>query len=63
MCVYVATQNIFETGYIASWDPGLLAKIHVKIHVIKQDVSNRASDWLAAVLPANQKHGLSLVSQ
>ena len=33
--------------------PGLLSKVHVKIHVSKQGFSSMASDWLAAVLCAN----------
>ena len=36
---------------------GLLSKIYVKFHVTKQGFSHVASDWLAAVLPANQMAG------
>ena len=38
--------------------PILLSKIHVKFHVGWQGFSNVASDWLAAVLLANQMPGL-----
>ena len=38
----------------------LLSKIHVKFHVGLQGFSNMASDWLAAVLPANQTPGLRI---
>ena len=43
---------------VCSWSvlgPALLIYSHVKIHVIQQRLSNRASDWLAAQPPANQK--------
>ena len=36
---------------------GLLGKIHVKFYASYQGFSNMASDWLAAVLPANQMPG------
>ena len=35
--------------------PGLLRNFYDKIHVSEQECSNRASDWLAAQPPANQK--------
>ena len=41
--------------------PGLLSKFHVKIHVSKQGFSSMASDWLAAVLCANQMSGLKIL--
>ena len=34
--------------------------IHVKIHVRKQKISNMASDWLVAVMPASQMIGLKI---
>ena len=40
--------------------PGLLREFHVKIYVKSQGFSNMASDWLAAVLPANQMPGLKI---
>ena len=40
--------------------PGLLSKIHVKFDVSQQGFSNIASDWLAAVLPANHMPGLKI---
>ena len=39
---------------------GLLSKIHVKFYVSQQEFSNMASDWLVAVLPANQMPGLKI---
>ena len=33
------------------------SKIHVKFHASQQGFSNVASDWLTAVLPANQMPG------
>ena len=41
-------------------EPGLLSKIHVKIHVRWQEFSNMASNWLAALQPANQMPGLKI---
>ena len=41
---------------------GLLSKIHVKFHVRLQGFSNIASDWLVAVLPANQMPGLKILT-
>ena len=40
--------------------PGIQSKIHIKFHVLWQGFSNMASDWLAAVLPANQMPGLKI---
>ena len=40
--------------------PGLPSKSLVKIHVSQQGFSNMASDWLVAVLPANQMPGLKI---
>ena len=37
---------------------GLWSKIHVEFYVSQQAFSYKASDWLAAVLPANQMPGL-----
>ena len=45
---------------IISSGPGLLRNIHVKIHISLQRISNLASDWLAAQLPANQMPGLKI---
>ena len=39
---------------------GLLCKIHVNFHVSQQGFSDMASDWLAAVLPADQMPGLEI---
>ena len=39
---------------------GLPIKIHMKFHVSQLGFSNVASDWLAAVLPANQMPGLKI---
>ena len=39
---------------------GLPSKIHVKFHVNKHGFSNMATDWLAAVLPANQIPALKI---
>ena len=41
-----------------TWAGGLLSKIHVKFYVNWQEFSSMASDWLAAVLPANQMPSL-----
>ena len=46
------------SAYRQGW--GLLSKIRVKFHVCKLGFSNMASDWLAAVLPANQMPGLKI---
>ena len=54
---HVTVKAITDTQ-IQDW--GLLSKIHVKSHVSLQGFSNMASDWLAAVLPANQMPGLKI---
>ena len=35
-------------------------EFHIKIHVHSQEFSVMASDWLAALLPANQKPSLKI---
>ena len=42
-------------------ESGLLRKVHVKICVIYQGCYNMAADWLAALLPANQKPGYVII--
>ena len=45
------------TSSSRSWGaqgPALLRRIHIKIPVSKQKIYSMASDWLAAVVPANQ---------
>ena len=51
---YPLVTLVVTTGTIIL-GPGLLRNPHVKIHVSWQRLSNIASDWLAAQLPANQK--------
>ena len=47
---HVGPMNFAIWHVLYCLGPGLLRKIHVKIHVSKQGFSNMASDWLAAVL-------------
>ena len=54
---YVAMVTITGTTSLGC---GLLSKTHVKFHVSKQGFSSMASDWLAAVLPANQMPGMKI---
>ena len=57
LVVYIMKSMLIEVLLLG---PGLLSKIHVKFHVSYQGFSNMASDWLAAVLPANQMPGLKI---
>ena len=45
-------------GLLSDQGLGLLSKTHVKFSL--QGCSNMGSDWLAAVLPANEKPGLQI---
>ena len=59
----VTRTDIFSWSLIygSSWSgPWITKQIHVKFHVSWQRFSNMASDWLAAVLPANQMPGLKI---
>ena len=49
-------ENIGTHSDDQGW--GLLSKIHVKFCVSWQGFPNMASDWLVAVLPANQMPSL-----
>ena len=56
-CMYIVCleYSILTPG------PGLLSKIHVQFHVSQLGFSDMASDWLAAVLPANEMTCLKIV--
>ena len=47
---HVGSMNFAIWAVLYCLGPGLLRKIHVKIHVSKQGFSNIAFDWLSVVL-------------
>ena len=49
-----------EIGLCQSPGAWVFNKTHVKIHISSEGFSSTASDWLAAVLPANQMPGLNI---
>ena len=53
--------NINPSNNTKSRAGGLLSKIHVEFHVSWHRFPNMASDWLAAVLPANWMPGLNIL--
>ena len=58
------SQIVSNADNISIWwrhheGPGLLIN-HFEILVVQQGFSNMASDWLAAILPANQKPNLKI---
>ena len=56
----VFTREITASQQLTIQGWGLQSKIHAKFHVIQQGFSNIDSDWLAAVLPANQMPGCKI---
>ena len=52
------TQLGISCYEVLGW--GLLSKIHVKFYASLQGLSNMASDWRAALLPANKMLGLKI---